>query len=61
MGKKVEEKIVESEKDQGEVQGESSSLNLPFVLSHLPPPDRQMSIYGLVVKENETSPDEGMR
>ncbi len=33
----------------------------PFVFSHLPKPDRQMSIYGLVVKDEKAVPDEGLR
>ena len=47
--KRVKEKPVEDVKDVEGVEG--SSPTLPFVLDHLPPPDRQMSIYGLVEKE----------
>ncbi len=40
-----------------EVKGtssESANENVLFVFSHLPTPDRQMSIYGLVVKDEKT-------
>ncbi len=32
-----------------------------FTFSHLPSPDRQMSIYGLVVEKEKVVPDEGLR
>lgn len=48
------EPVVEVDEDSVGTSRESSSGNVAFTLSHLPPPDVQMSIYGLVVREDES-------